>query len=87
MHTKFKKELVLKLTKFLHYTLTKKYNCKTWKTIEGYTFIRLYLLFTLENCYNLKWIFKQEEHPNPDINDAKLKNKETALQIFKIKNS
>lgn len=44
----------------------------------------------LEDCYNLKGIQKQEEHTNPEINDAKLKNIEITLQLVlksKIPNS
>lgn len=39
----------------------------------------------LEDCYNLKGIYKQKEHPDPDpdISDAKLKY--CSLIYFKIK--
>lgn len=36
----------------------------------------------LVDCYNLKGIYKQEENLDPDINDDKLKNVETAQLIF-----
>lgn len=35
----------------------------------------------IEDCYSLKGIQKQEEHPDPYINATKLKNIEIALQL------
>lgn len=36
----------------------------------------------LEECYNLREINRQEEHPDPEIKDSKLKNVNTTLKII-----
>lgn len=36
----------------------------------------------LEDCYNLKEIIKQEEYPDPEINNAKFKNVRIAHQLI-----